>query len=101
MHKKGAVPEFFPRVEMDDFQNRVHRFLQDKKNVEKYLPQYIEWPAKQIIKRVHFECFRYDVLEIIKHSDFKQTDEKINVVLFDYDVEQKIFYKSKCYKVEI
>ncbi len=101
MHKKSVVPDFLPRVEINDFQNRIHRFLQDKKKVEKYLPQYAEWPAKQIVKKVHFECFRYDVLEIIKNPDLKQTDEKINVLLFDYDVKQKIFYKSKCHKVEI
>ena len=53
-----------------------------------------------IIKYVHFEPFKYNVIEL-KKDIHKQLDEKQdNVIMFVYD-DKKIFEKSKAYSVQI
>lgn len=84
---------------MDDLKNRSHVFLQNEDNLRKYLPNFIDKPAKHIIKYVHFEPFKYNVIDLKKDifADLKQDE---NVVLFAYEIK-KVFEKSKTYRVEI
>ncbi len=49
---------------MDDFKNRCHVFLQDNDNLSTYLPSFVDKPAKHIIKYVHFEPFRFNVVDL-------------------------------------
>ncbi|SHJ85884.1 Radical SAM superfamily enzyme YgiQ, UPF0313 family [Geosporobacter subterraneus DSM 17957] len=98
---RGSLPDFFPRVEIEDFKDRCHAFLQSQENIMTYLESFVRMPAKQIIKKVHFENFAYDVVEILKHPKVEAAPRKVTTVLFDYELEQKVFSKSKFYKVEI
>lgn len=84
---------------MEDFKNRCHVFLQDESNISKYLPNFENKPAKHIIKYVHFEPFKFDILELKKDIN-KNIDKEDNVVMFVYD-DKKIFEKSKAYRVSI
>ena len=98
--KTSNIPQFFNKLEMEDFKNRCHVFLQDESNISKYVPQLENKPAKHIIKYVHFEPFKYNVIELKKDIQ-KQLDEKQeNVIMFVYD-DKKIFEKSKAYTVQI
>ena len=98
--KTSNIPQFFNKLEMEDFKNRCHVFLQDESNIAKYVPQLENKPAKHIIKYVHFEPFKYNVIEL-KKDIHKQLDEKQeNVIMFVYD-DKKIFEKSKAYTVQI
>ncbi|AOT68794.1 B12-binding domain-containing radical SAM protein [Geosporobacter ferrireducens] len=98
---KGSLPDFFPVVEIKDFKDRCHAFLQSQENISQYLEGFEGMPAKQIIKQVHFETFAYDVVEILKSSKIEDLSEKVTTVLFNYELKQKVFTKSKFYKVEI
>ncbi|MCT4618926.1 MAG: B12-binding domain-containing radical SAM protein [Marinisporobacter sp.] len=100
MQGKTTLPKFFVHKEEKDFQKRIHTFLHEENNLEKYLPKYKDMPAKQIIKKVHFEKFQYDVLSLIKNPKLEKVEKEITV-LFDYDLEQKVFAKAKYHKVDL
>ncbi|EGT4907846.1 DUF4080 domain-containing protein [Clostridioides difficile] len=97
--KTSNMPQFFNKLDMDDFKNRCHVFLQDNDNLSTYLPSFVDKPAKHIIKYVHFEPFRFNVVDL-KNDINTEIREVENVVLFEYD-DKKIFEKSKTHKVEI
>jgi radical SAM superfamily enzyme YgiQ (UPF0313 family) len=97
--KTSNIPQFFNKFDMEDFKNRCHVFLQDENNIEKYLPNFENKPAKHIIKYVHFEPFNYDVLELKKDIN-KKVKKEDNVIMFIYD-DKKIFEKSKACRVNI
>lgn len=97
--KTSNIPQFFNKLDVDDFKNRCHVFLQDNDNLSTYLPSFVDKPAKHIIKYVHFEPFRFNVVDL-KNDINTEIREAENVVLFEYD-DKKIFEKSKTHKVEI
>ncbi|WZL74518.1 B12-binding domain-containing radical SAM protein [Clostridiaceae bacterium 35-E11] len=92
---RGSLLTCFTNVERENFQHRIHEFLHDEKNIEKYLPQYRGVPVKQILKKVHFENFRYDVVSIINNPTGDQIKEKLTTILFQYELERKVFVKAK------
>ncbi|QZY56343.1 B12-binding domain-containing radical SAM protein [Crassaminicella profunda] len=100
MQGKTSLPKLFVYTEEKDFQKRRHEFLHEEKNLEKYLSKYKNMAAKEIIKKVHFEKFKYDVLDLIKNPKLEKVENEITV-LFDYDLEQKVFTKAKYHKVDI
>lgn len=98
--KRRSIPEIFDTVILEDFKNRCHKFLQDEENIENYLPKQRNMAAKKIINKVHFETFKYDILYLIINPLEKINQEEVTV-LFDYDVENKDFGRSRCFKVDI
>ncbi len=97
---KSTIPEFFITPKMEDYKNRYHEFLQNEENIDKYLSQYKGMPAKKIIKKVNFEVFKYDILNIIEKDEVKPAKENV-VFLFDYDIRNKDFGRSKYYRINI
>ncbi len=98
---KSAVPQFFYPIDDESFRNRAHHFLQREKNVKKYLPQFEGLPAKQIIKKVHFESFQYDVLSSFEELGEGPIKKESTTLLFDYELEHKVFTKSRVYKIDL
>ncbi len=100
--RTSSLPSFFIRVEEECFKNSCHEFLQQKENIDKYLPNYADQPAKQIIKKVHFEPFLYDVIQLEENPTIlSEADEKVITVLFDYDLSSKAIDHSRYYIVSI
>ncbi|MCC0631821.1 B12-binding domain-containing radical SAM protein [Clostridioides sp. ZZV15-6388] len=97
--KTSNIPQFFNKLDVDDFKNRCHVFLQDNDNLSTYLPNFVDKPAKHIIKYVHFESFKFNIVDL-KNNINTEIREEENIVLFEYD-DKKIFEKSKTHKVEI
>ena len=97
--KISSVPNIFAKVEVDNLKPRVHEFLHDRENLEKYLPKHVDTPTKYILKYVHFEPFKYDILKLKEdiHADIKEQE---SIILFVYD-DIKVFEKSRTYKVEL
>lgn len=97
--KISSVPNIFAKVEVDNLKPRVHEFLHDRENLEKYLPKHVDTPTKYILKYVHFELFKYDILKLKEdiHADIKEQE---SIILFVYD-DIKVFEKSRTYKVEL
>jgi radical SAM superfamily enzyme YgiQ (UPF0313 family) len=98
---KGTVPQFFQATDDGDFRNKVHQFLQSQENVAKYLPKFEGLSAKQIIKKVHFESFHYDILGRTEELGKGHIQKEPTVLLFDYELDYKVFSKSKVYKINL
>ncbi len=98
---KSSLPNYFSHVGIDDFNQRIHRFLQDDRNIKKYLPQYMGVPVKQIIKKVHFENFKYNIPYMIEHSMYNELKVEMTTLLFDYTQHKQIFGKPQYYKVNL
>ena len=97
--KTSNIPGFMSKIEVEDFKNRCHLFLQNEENILKYIPRFENTPAKQIIKHVHFEPFKFDILKL-KENINADLNKQESIVLFVYD-DKKVFEKSKSYTVEI
>ncbi|SET50615.1 Radical SAM superfamily enzyme YgiQ, UPF0313 family [Natronincola peptidivorans] len=97
-NKTSTLPDFFSSCKDIKFKEKCHRFLQQPNNLQRYLPQYIDLPAKQIIKKVHFEQFQYNMLELENNPSALKHIEKCKVVLlYDYDIESKAIEHCKYY----
>lgn len=100
--KTTSLPSFLSRRMEDQFKHKCHEFLQRQENLEAYLPSYIGMPAKQIIKKVHFEQFLYDVVELDKDpKNLQEIREKNITVLFDYSVENKAIDYCRYFVIDI
>lgn len=97
--RSASIPKFFNRIEVDDFKNRGHQFLKVEENQRIYTPEHLGEAAKNIIRHVQFEEFRYNVIEL-KNNPNAKIERKQNTVLFYYDI-YKIFEKSKAFAVKI
>ncbi|MBI9013595.1 MAG: DUF4080 domain-containing protein [Clostridiales bacterium] len=75
----------FNMKEEKSFHNACYDYLKTLSSREK--------SAKQWLKQVKFIMFKFDVLEYIAsdYQDIKQTEQ---VLMYDYDVEYQVFYKS-------
>lgn len=100
--RSPSIPAFLHRNVLADFKNKCHQFLQREENIAQYLPQFSGMTAKQIIKRVHFEQFTYDVLAIEKAPNLllAQKPDSI-IVLFHYDLDSKALEQSVYSKVTL
>ncbi len=100
--KTSTLPGFFINCNEEDFKNKCHEFLQQPENLHRFLPKYLEQPAKQIIKKVHFQQFLYDVMALeADPMSFTGIVAKRTTLLFDYDLENKAIDFSKYYLVEL
>ncbi len=97
--KTSNLPGYMEKFEVEDFKNRCHLFLQNEENVLKYIPRFENTPAKQIIKYVHFENFKYDILKLKEDINACLNPDE-TMILFVYD-DKKVFEKSKSYTIEI
>lgn len=97
--KTSNLPGYMEKFEVEDFKNRCHLFLQNEENVLKYIPRFENTPAKQIIKYVHFENFKYDILKLKEDINTCLNPDE-TMILFVYD-DKKVFEKSKSYTIEI
>ena len=52
-----------------------------------------------ILKYIHFEPFKYDILRLKEEINTKLEEEQV-VILFDYNTN-KVFDKSKTYTVKV
>ena len=98
--KTSNLPPFFNKLELEDFKNRCHVFLQEESNICKYVPSFENKPAKHIIKYVHFEPFKYNIVQLKNNIREKLKQEEESVTMFVYD-DKKIFEKSRTFSVQI
>ena len=97
--KISTVPNIFNKIELNNFKCRCHDFLHNEENLKTYFPDFVDTPTKYILKYVHFEPFKYDILKLKEdiHADIKEQE---SIILFVYD-DIKVFEKSRTYKVEL
>jgi radical SAM superfamily enzyme YgiQ (UPF0313 family) len=98
VNKNKKIDELFNRIKPNNFRNQCHKFLQSDDNVKIYLSEFLNMNAKKIIKKVHFEIFKFDILNYIK-ADFSEISDEEIIVLFDYSKEI-LLERSRYYKVK-
>lgn len=96
---RSTLPEFFNKFTLEDFKDRCHKFLQDQDNINRFLVEFIGQPAKKIMKKVHFEVFKYDIFKLIEGNSSDNTEEI--TVLFNYNVKDEEGVRSKSYKIDL
>ena len=79
------LPEGLSRNIRPGFKERCFEFLKTEGNVERYLPEFIGLPAKQVIKQVHFEAFSFDLTE-----SCEQITKADRVILFNYAGKNRV-----------
>lgn len=99
-NKTTSFPELLYTPLPTNFKNKCHKFLQKTENLNLYLPKYIDLPAKQIIKKVHFQQFNYDVVALENNPKILgELNEEKTVLLFDYDIDNKAIEQCKYFKL--
>ena len=100
-NKVSTLPHFFTLNRDKTFKDRCHKFLQNPKCLQKYLPSYIDLPAKEIIKKVHFENFHFNLADIEENPQLFKTAERGNFVfLFDYNMDSKAIESCKYFVLD-
>lgn len=97
--KISTVPNMFNKVEIYNFKSKCHDFLHNEENLKTYFPNFVDTPTKYILKYIHFEPFKYDILKL-KEDIHAKLEKEQSVILFDYNTN-KVFDKSKTYTVEV
>lgn len=83
LNKNKKIDKLFNRIQRNGYRNSCHEFLQNDEKLKKYLPHFKDKNAKYIIKRVHFEKFKFDLKKFID-SNYEILDQKEITILFDY-----------------
>ncbi len=84
-NNQKALPSYLAQYDQKEFRNILYDFLKDKENTAKIFPEYIGQTAKNILKKVHFELFEYDICEIIENYTNEAIFKSPTVILFDYN----------------
>ncbi|ABN54381.1 MAG TPA: B12-binding domain-containing radical SAM protein [Hungateiclostridium thermocellum] len=90
------LPKGLERLYIDNFGERCFEFLKNRENVEKFLPEFSDTPAKKIYNKVHFEAFRFNVAD-----ETLAQDEDTTVILFDYSQKDSITGHYRFYKIQL
>jgi radical SAM superfamily enzyme YgiQ (UPF0313 family) len=92
-----TLPEGFGRVSFTELNNFCFDFLSDENNIKEYLPGLYGHAPKQIIKKIHIEVFRFNVLA--DKTDYDTSGTRI-AVLFDHTCKNPVtgLYKSHLVK---
>ncbi|SJZ44880.1 B12-binding domain-containing radical SAM protein [Garciella nitratireducens] len=98
---KPPLPKFFYVNNIEQKKEKIFHFLNQPQNIEKYLPEFVGVPVKEIKKYVHFEAFSIDILNIL--SIEKRNENRNNVTLLFYFPrnKQKIFNKAVFSKIKL
>ena len=100
LSRTSTLPRFLEKIEVDDFKNRCHKFLQEEENIERYLPKFKGVAPKNIIKEVHFEMFSYEVLKLKEDIDTNAI-RKTNTVIYIYKDKNDDFESTKTFEIQL
>jgi len=83
---------------MPDLGKAIDSFFKNRENVLRFMPHLKEYTSRQVSRMAHIEVFEYDMVEGVKSGVYPPS---ITYVLFDYNVENRIFRRSNFHKVEL
>lgn len=76
-----TLPKWVESRNDNILKEKIKNFYKDKKNIEKYIPQLIEYDYKQISRMSHIEYFYYDIVSWITTNRLEHSE---NMILFNY-----------------
>lgn len=81
LYNQGVkLPSWASKIENPAFNDLRYNFLSNNENINKYLPAYRSERVGDILKKVRFEIFNFNVLD----KTGEDLQEKRTVILFDY-----------------
>lgn len=92
------IPSFIDRINVELIQKYKHDILKNDELVNEYLPQYKDMPTKKLIKFVHIEEFKVDMLKLAENDynlNEKMTTKRY--ILFEY--KSNLFDKCHAYDI--
>ena len=99
-NKTTSLPGVLYTPFPNNFKNKCHEFLQEIENLKKYLPKYMELPAKEIIKKVYFQHFDYNVILLEEKPEILNNINKDEtILLFDYNIENKAIEQCRYFRL--
>lgn len=88
-HPGARLPDWAIRLSIDGFNKKRYQFLESEDNIRLFIPKFIGWRVKDILKEVGFELFKYDIMEMLSSEDFSDQNQDKTVFLFDYSNKEK------------
>ena len=92
LQKPSRYPKGIKAEQSKEKKERIRRFFNDPDNIRKYLPHLKEYTPSQISRMAHIEFFDYDITQI---PNADRVIKRPTMVLFDYNISNKIFEKSR------
>lgn len=93
------LPGYLESIDQKEIQIKRHGFLQNEVYISKYLPSYIGSPVKKIIKEIHFEKFKINVLKLVEMDYRVESIKKQDtIILFVYTPKNPL---NKCKAFEV
>lgn len=98
--RQSSRRKLYAQKESTDFRQFTHAFLQDEENIKTYLPKYEGMTAKQIVKKVRFEIFDYNIVKLIESGfNMQDIEREKTTILFDYSQNKSVFEVSQYYVI--
>lgn len=76
----------------------IKKFYKNRYNIEKYLPELVEYEYKQISRMSHIEYFKYDIISLINTGISELSG---NMILFNYYRKSYILGHCHYYKIQL
>jgi len=92
------VPKFISRTDVDLLQPIKHNILKDEKLLEEVLPHFKDVPTKNLLKRVHIETFKIDVLSLIE-KDYNLNSSIFNKTCILFEYKKATFNRCNAYDI--
>lgn len=100
LSNNSPMPTCFTEHPIKFKKEKSFEFVKVKDNVEKYFPEFIDKSPKEIYKRIHFELFNTNILEIVKHENNFIKDEKQIILFYFPEKQMGIYPRAKHYKIQ-
>lgn len=99
-NKSTKLPDYIDRIDVDKLNVQRHNFLKDINNIDNYLPNYKNKTAKNIIKDIHFEKFKFNILYFINNNfNLSLIENNEVIVLFNYKNDILAFNNASTHNV--
>lgn len=92
------VPKFISRTDVDLLQPIKHNILKDEKLLEEVLPHFKDVPTKNLLKIVHIETFKIDVLSLIE-KDYNLNSSMFNKTCILFEYKKATFNRCNAYDI--
>lgn len=85
-------PDFARNSQDSEWREMERKWYQDEGQIERYLPEYLDYGWKQTLRMTHLEQFDLDVLRYLNEGTLV---EKKCVLLFDYQKRDPLSYQAR------
>lgn len=102
LHEKiKNVPQNIVTLDQDNYKDFLREFYKETSNIEKFLPELASFTSAQVSRMAHIEVFSLDIMTCAKTLNFKNPEQKITPVLFNYHAKDVLTKDAKTSVLEM